>query len=121
MADADNLTSAPQHCDANAIANGKAKAVVGYASYTRGNEKFVPAMIDVVIHESDGWLWPPFFSFIPTSWVAQTHFGFRYLFVAILALPMSGLNNTKGGLGRPSICLIHSIFCPELRGYKVNT
>lgn len=56
MADVDNLTSAPQHCDANAIANGKAKTVVGYASYTRGNEKYVPAMIDVVIHESDGWL-----------------------------------------------------------------
>jgi hypothetical protein len=54
VADVDNLTSARQHCDANAIANGKAKAVVGYASYTRGNEKYVPAMIDVVIHKSDG-------------------------------------------------------------------
>lgn len=56
VADVDNLTSAPKRCDANAIANGKAKAVVGYASYTRGIEKYVPAIIDVVIHESDGWL-----------------------------------------------------------------
>ena len=53
MADVDNLTSAPKHCDANAIDNGQAKAVVGYASYTRGNEKYVPAIIDVVVHESD--------------------------------------------------------------------
>ena len=60
VADVDNLTSAPKHCDANATANAKAKAVVGYASYTRGNEEYVPAIIDVVTHESDWWLWLTF-------------------------------------------------------------
>ena len=60
VADVDNLTSARKHCDAGAIAYGKVKAVVGYTSYTRCNEEHVPAIIDVAIHESDGWLGPPF-------------------------------------------------------------
>ena len=42
--------------DADAAASGKVKAVVDYALCTRGNEEYVPAIIDVVIHESDGWL-----------------------------------------------------------------
>ena len=76
-ADVDNPTSAPKHCHANAIANGEVKAVVGYASYTRGDEEYVPAMIDVMIHESDGWLRS--FLFLFHSYVmgcAKLTFGF---------------------------------------------
>jgi hypothetical protein len=97
VADLDNLTTAPKHCDANEIDNGQAKAVVGYASYTRGNEKYVPAIIDVVIHESDRWLLVPFFSFIPTSWVALNSLLVSVSLCSVLALPMSGLNCTKDG------------------------